>query len=167
MKREFKTLWIAVAVLAVLQLIGGTIYTAATAARERDFTYVKCTVVDVRVTEQEDTVTIEAITVTYTDADGNTVTAQMADFPASFSVGSTFEGRYTDDPHRISAEDTDWFTPVFLLILGGVYAIGDIVAFALRKKLGLYAMVDVKDEKPLPEAEDTVNDRNDSDSIKL
>lgn len=148
MRREFKTLWIAVAVLAVLQLIGGTIYTAATAARERDFTYVECTIVDVKTTEQEDTVTIEEITVSYTDADGNTVTAKMADFPASFSVGSTFEGRYTDDPHKISAQTTDWFTPVFLLILGGAYAIGDIVAFALRKKMGLYAMVDIRDENP-------------------
>lgn len=148
MKREFKTLWIAVAVLAVLQLIGGTIYTAATAARERDYTYVECTVVDVRKTEQEDTLTIEEITVSYTDADGNTVTAKMADFPASFSVGSTFEGRYTDDPYLISAEDTDWFTPVFLLILGGAYAIGDIVALLLRKRVGLYAMEDIQDEDP-------------------
>lgn len=148
MKREFKTLWIAVAVLAVLQLIGGTIYTAATAARERTYTYVECTVIDVRVTEQEEGVTVEAITVSYTDANGNAVIAEMIDFPSKFSLGSTFEGRYTDDPHKISAQTTDWFTPVFLLILGGAYAIGDIVAFALRKKMGLYAMVDIQDENP-------------------
>lgn len=147
MKRELKTLWIVVAVLAVLQIVGGSIYTAITAVRERNYTYVDCTVVSVKTTPDGENFRVEGITVSYADSTGNTVTADMVDFPSSFSVGSTFRGRYEQDPKAVSAEHTDWFTPVFLIVLGAVYALADIGALLLRKKMGLYALNEITDEE--------------------
>lgn len=152
MKKELKTLWIAVVVLAVLQLIGGAVYTAATAANEKNFTYVDCTVLSVQSQEEEDGLIITGITVSYVDDGGNTVVAEMADFPASFSVGSVFEGRYSDDPQLISAETTDWFTPVFLIVLGAAYGLFALITWLLRKKMGLYAMEDIS-EDPISDEE--------------
>lgn len=146
MKKELKVLCITVAVLAVLQLIGGIFYTAMTAREEKKYTYVECTITSVQSKEEDDTVTIEGITVSYIGNDGQTVIAQMVDFPSSFSVGETFTGRFKDDPLLISAEQTDWFTPVFLIILGAAYALIDITLFLLRKKMGLYAMESVADD---------------------
>lgn len=153
MKKEMKTLWIVVAVLAVLQIIGGSVYTAMTAIRERDFTYVDCTIVSVQTTQEGDTVQVNGVTVTYTDAAGKTVTAEMLDFPERFSVGQTFRGRYENDPRKISAEKTDWFTPVFLIVLGAAYGLFDVAALLLRKKMGLYALADIS-ENPSPEEEE-------------
>lgn len=151
MKKELKVICITVAVLAVLQLVGGIFYTAMTAKEEKSYTYVECTIVWVQRKEDDDTtgddtVAIEGITVSYIGDDGQTVVAQMADFPSSFSVGETFTGRFRDDPLLISAEHTDWFTPVFLIVLGAAYAVIDIILFLLRKKMGLYAMESVADD---------------------
>ncbi len=148
MKKEFRTLWIAVAVLAVLQLVGGGVYTAWTAHCEKQYTYVTCTVISVSSSKQEgdDAVTIDGITVSYVNEQGETVVAEMEDFPSSFAVGESFSGRYSDDPTRISAKQTDWFTPVFLIVLGMGYALFDILTFIFRKKMGLYAMVSPAEE---------------------
>lgn len=151
MKREFKIIWLCVAILAVLQLVGGIVYTSYTAKLEREFTYVECTVAEVQTKKDEDSedenaLIIEKIIVTYKNSAGETVDAEMTDYPQSFAIGSTFTGRYTDDPHKISAEHTDWFTPVFLIVLGALYAIADIAALLFRKHTGLYAMEAVGEE---------------------
>lgn len=148
MKKELKTIWIAVAVLALAQIIGGCIFTARTAAAEHSYTYVDCTVVSVRSTQEGDTVTVTGITVSYPDQEGKTVEAQMADFPTKFSVGSKFRGRYQQDPQIVSAQQTDWFTPVFLIVLGVAYALGDLAVLLLRKKMGLYALEETRREEP-------------------
>lgn len=158
MKKEFKIIFITVAVLSVLQLIGGTVYTAWTASQDELYTYVDCTVVSVQSVTEGDTLKIEGITVSYVNENGEVVTAQMEDFPSSFSIGEVFSGRYLDDPLSISAKKTDWFTPVFLIILGAAYAIFDLIAFLLRKKMGLYAMVspyDYEDDEDEIADEDT------------
>lgn len=147
MKKELKTLWIVVAVLAVLQIVGGCIYTGWTVAKDRTYTYVDCTVVSVQSTKKDDIVTIDAVIVSYVNEQGQTVLAQMADFPASFAESSTFRGRYLDDPLTLSAQQTDWFTPVFLLILGLAYALFDLGALLLRKKMGLYALEDISEDE--------------------
>ncbi len=143
MKKELKTLWLVIAVLAVLQIFGGSVYTAMTAAKERDYTYVDCTIVSVQSTQDGDTVQIQSVTVTYLNTEGNTVTAQLQDLPERFSVGETFRGRYENDPEKISAEKTDWFTPIFLIVLGAAYGLFDVAAWLLRKKMGLYALGDI------------------------
>lgn len=145
MKKELKTIWVVVAVLAVLQILGGSVYTAMTATKERSFTYVDCTVVSVQSTQDEGTVQIQGVTVTYLDGKGNTVTAQLQDLPERFAVGESIRGRYDDDPLKISTEKTDWFTPVFLIVLGTAYGLFDVVAWLLRKKMGLYALEDVSE----------------------
>ncbi len=146
MKKELKVICITVAVLAVLQLVGGIFYTAMTAKEEKSYTYVECTILSVQSKKEDDTVIIEGITVSYLGSYGQTVVAQMADFPSSFAEGETFTGRFRDDPLLISAEHTDWFTPVFLIVLGAAYAVIDITLFLLRKKMGLYAMESVADD---------------------
>lgn len=146
MKKELKTLWIVVAVLAVLQIVGGCIYTGWTAVKEKTYTYVDCTVMAVQSTINGDSVTIDGITVSYVNEQGQTVMAQMADFPTSFAEGETFRARYQDDPLTLSVRQTDWFTPVFLLILGLAYALFDLGALLLRKKMGLYALVDITED---------------------
>lgn len=153
MKRDLKVLWITVAVLAVLQLVGGAVYTAWTAKCEKQYTYVDCTVISVQSSEDGDALRIEGITVSYTDGEGRTVIAEMEDFPSSFSVGSTFRGRYSNDPLSISAKQTDWFTPTFLIFLGALYALFDILALILRKRMGLYAM-----ESPSETSDDCTNE---------
>lgn len=165
MKKELKILWITVAVLAVLQLIGGTIYTVWTAKEEQKYTYVECTIVSVQSKKEEDTVIIEGITVSYLGDDGTTVIAEMADFPSSFSVGTVFTGRFKNDPLKISAEDTDWFTPVFLIVLGGMYAIIDIALLLFRKKMGLYAMESVADDHIYEDDPDEDTDEDISSEI--
>lgn len=149
MKKELKTLWITVAVLAVLQIIGGSVYTTMTAVQEKKFTYVDCTVIAVQSTRNEDTVTIEGVTVSYRNGEGDTVIAQMTDYPSSFEIGSVFRGRYLNDPEAVSAQVTDWFTPVFLIVLGVGYGLIDVAALLLRKKMGLYALRDyVAEDEP-------------------
>lgn len=170
MKKELKTLWITVVVLAVLQLIGGIAYTAWTAQCERRYTYVDCTVVSVSTSqgEEEGALIVEGITVSYVADGGGTVIAEMEDFPSSFAVGESFRGRYSDDPSLISAKTTDWFTPVFLIILGAMYALAAAVMFILRKKMGLYAM-ESPDERFEDDGEydelDDIDDINDPDDI--
>lgn len=161
MKKELKTLWIAVVVLAVLQLIGGIAYTSWTAHCERQYTYVDCTVVSVSTSqgEEEGALTVEGITVSYVASGGETVIAEMEDFPSSFAIGESFRGRYSDDPTLISAKTTDWFTPVFLIILGAMYALAAAVMFILRKKMGLYAM-ESPDETFEDDGEYDVEDEN-------
>lgn len=145
MKKELKTIWVVVAVLAVLQILGGSVYTAMTAAKERNYTYVDCTIVSVQSTQDDDSVQIQSVTVTYLDREGNTVTAQLQDLPERFAVGETIRGRYADDPQKISTEKTDWFTSVFLIVLGTAYGLFDVGAWLLRKKMGLYALEDVSE----------------------
>lgn len=162
MKKEFKTIWWTITVLAVLQLVGGIIYTSYTAKLEREFTYVECTVTDVQTKKDEDSedenaFIIEKVVVTYKNSAGEMVDAEMAYYPQSFAVGTTFTARYTDDPHTLSAEHTDWFTPIFLIVLGAVYAITAAALLIFRKHTGLYAMespTDEYDEEASPERSD-------------
>ncbi len=142
MKKSLVTLFVVVAVLAVLLIAGGIAYTVLTAEKESAYTYVEATVKEVETEPSDDAVTIKKVTVTYTGADGEEVTAVMEDFPEKFSVGSTFTARYSVDPLTLSAEKTDWFTPIFMLVLGVAYALGDAIAFFNRKKFGLYALSD-------------------------
>lgn len=153
MRKQYKTLLIILVVLAVLQIIGGIVYTTLTGINEKKYTYVTCTVTDVQTEQNEDeTFTVIGIEVSYRGEDGQTVYAQMQDFPSSFQVGESFEARYVDDPLSLSQEKTDWFTPVFLLVLGIEYAIGAIVMFAMRKKMGLYALqADDNENAPIDE----------------
>lgn len=154
MKKELKTLWIVVAVLAVLQIVGGSVYTGWTAVKEKTHTYVDCTVMAVQSTTDGDSVTIDGITVSYVNGEGQTVVAQMADFPTSFAEGYTFRARYQDDPLTLSVQQTDWFTPVFLLILGLAYGLLDLLALLLRKKMGLYALVDITEDEQINQTEE-------------
>lgn len=161
MKKEFKAIWWTVAVLAVLQLVGGIIYTSYTAKLEREFTYVECTVTDVQTKKDEDSedknaLIIERIVVTYKNSAGETVDAEMTDYPQSFAIGTTFTARYTNDPHSLSAEHTDWFTPIFLIVLGAVYAITAAALLIFRKHTGLYAM-----ESPTEEYEESYHEMSD------
>ncbi len=153
MKKQYKTLLIIIAVLAVLQIVGGIVYTSIVGAQEKEYTYVTCTVVKVETEQQEDeSYLVTGITVTYENDKGETITATMQDFPSSFAEGKSFEARYKDNPLSLSAEKTDWFTPVFLLCLGVCYAIGAIVMYAMRKKMGLYALDnEEKDDTPINE----------------
>lgn len=154
MKKDLRTVWIVVMVLAVLQIAGGSYFTLRTALYEKNYTYVDCTVVSVQSTQEEDSLLVQGITVSYVNEAGETVLAQMEDFPSSFSVGSTFRARYEQDPYSISAQETDWFTPVFLLVLGAGYGLFGLAALLLRKKMGLYAMEDVSDDRSDPEEEE-------------
>lgn len=153
MKKDLRTVWIVVMVLAVLQIAGGSYFTLRTALYEKNYTYVDCTVVSVQSIQEEDSLQVQGITVSYVNEAGETVLAQMEDFPSTFSVGSTFRGRYEQDPYRLSAQETDWFTPVFLVVLGLVYGLGGLGALLLRKKMGLYAMEDISKGSPIPEEE--------------
>lgn len=146
MKRDFKILCTAVAVLAVLQIVCGAAYTVYTVKEDSSYTYVECTVLEVKTSQEDEAVKVEEITVSYMNEEGRSVVARMADFPERFSVGSVFTGRYRDDPMSISAQKTDFFTPVFLIVLGAAYAIADTVFLLMRKKMGFYAMEDVREE---------------------
>lgn len=142
MKKGLVTLFILVAVLAVAQITGGIVYTVLTAENEARYTYVEATVKDVETEKgEDDSVTVKSITVTYIGADGE-VEATMKDFPSKFSIGTTFTARYDEDPTLLSTESTDWFTPIFLIILGVLYALGDAIALLNRKNIGLYALSD-------------------------
>lgn len=164
MRKELKTLWIAVAVLAVLQILGGIAYTAYTASEDSRYTYVDCTVISVNTHDGEDgALIVDGIIVSYVDENGNTVIAEMEDFPSSFSEGSLIGGRFSDDPKKISTARTDWFTPVFLIILGLFYALIDAVALIFRKKAGLYALVDATDETSA-DVEDEIGDEDSNEN---
>lgn len=171
MKKELKAVFITVAILAVLQLVGGTIYTAITAAREKEYTYVSCVVVSVETEtatsgEEDQTdsegvsVTIKSVTVEYENESGEKVTAHLADFPQSFSVGTTLSARYKDDPLNLSTAKTDWFTPVFLLVLGGLYLLTVICMLLFQKRAGLYAIRDAKDDDEELSDEDSDGELN-------
>lgn len=152
MKRQIKTIFIILVVLAVLQIVGGTIYLSFTAVDDKKYTTVECTIHSVVFTKTEDdeeegtSGTIDKVIVTYQNEQGDTIEAELEDYPASFSIGSVFEGRYKDDPYKITLEETDWFTPSFMLAMGIAYAIGTSVLFAMRKRMGWYALDDGQDK---------------------
>ncbi len=157
MKRQVKSFIIVIAVIAVLQIAGGTVYAIHTARNDKQYTYVDCTVVSVDFEEKEDNQgTINGITVSYVNSEGQTVVAKMADYPYKFSVGTVFRARYTDNPELLSAQSADWFTPVLMIVLGVAYAIGDVVLWVIRKKTGLYALGTIDDS-----ADDDLDDFDD------
>lgn len=139
--KQLKTIWIIIVVLAVLQIIGGSVYTAWTVDNERRYTYVDCVIVDITAVADGDSYTVEAVLVEY-EADGKTVSAKLVDYPSKMEIGTTVHGRYDQSVQEISCKTTDWFTPIFLLCLGVAYAIGAALAFVFRKKMGLYVIVD-------------------------
>lgn len=155
MKRRLTVLWWFVAVLAILQIAGGIVLLVHTAKKEAEYTYVECTVKEVVAEQNGDTFTVKDLIVTY-EEEGETIIASMADYPKSFAEGSSFTARYSDDKRLLSAEKTDWFSPALLLCLGIAYAIGDIVALALQKKTGLYALQDADGGEEIEEDEWTL-----------
>lgn len=170
MKKRFKTLFIVLIVISVLQTVGGIVYLSFTAANDKSYTEVVCTIteVDSVPTDEEDesqNFTIESIKVEYVNADGEVVEGVLKDFPSDkFGVGTVLNGRYKDDPHSITLTRTNWFLPSLVLVIGVAYAIGAVVLYASRKNMGLYAlsdMTDGTDESEEPEnveiAENDVN----------
>lgn len=159
MKRQLKTILIVLIVVAVLQIVGGIVYLSLTAVDEKRYTSVECTITEVisKVQENEDgeeeTLKIESIIVTYQNANGESVTAELADYPSSFEIGTVLEGRYKDDPSVITLGDTDWFTPALVLVVGVAYGIGAVVMYATRKKTGMYAL-DNQPAENIPDEEE-------------
>lgn len=164
MKKEIKIIFTVVAVLAVLQIAGGIVYTAYTCKKEKTYTYVDCTVLSVETekSEDDDKVIVKGVTVSYLSGDGQTVVAKMKDLPSSFKEGSVFKARYSDDPCLVSVETTDWFTPICLLVLGISYAAGDLIFLLVRKKLGLYAFKDADEDENFQDVE---TEENESENI--
>lgn len=147
MKKQLKTILILLIVIAVLQTVGGIVYLSLTAVDDKSYTSVECTIVEVNISKSEEiedgegeSVTLESIIVTYQNANGESVRAKLADYPSNFEIGTVLSGRYKDDPNTITLEDTDWFTPSLVLVVGVAYGIGAIVLFATRKKFGMYAL---------------------------
>lgn len=176
MKRQLKTILILVIVIAILQIVGGIVYLSLTSAEDKSYTSVECTITDVvshtQTSEdgESETVIIESIIVTYQNANGESVTAKLADYPSSFEVGTVLSGRYKDDPSTITLEDTDWSTPTLVLVVGVVYGIGAVVLYATRKKMGMYALdseaADTADEAE-EEEQDTYSPPQTLDSSTL
>lgn len=154
MKKQIKALFIVLIVLSVLQIVGGIVYLCLTAVDDKRYTDVVCTISEVKTSvsesdeEEDESVTVESIVVTYVNENGETVEATLESFPSSFSVGTKLDGRYKDDPHSITLEKTSWFLPSFILVLGVAYAIGTVVFYLSRKRMGLYALESVSDEYP-------------------
>lgn len=149
MKKRFKTLFIVLIVISVLQTVGGIVYLSFTAAKDKSYVEVACTITEVSVVENadgEEGVTIESIKVEYVNADGERVEAVLEDYPSNFSVGTTLNGRYKDDPHSITLTRTNWFLPSIVLVIGVAYAVGAVALYASRKNMGLYALSDVTDD---------------------
>lgn len=160
MKKQLKTILILLIVIAVLHIVGGIVYISFTAAEDKRYTSVECTISEVNVSKSEanedgegENVTIESVVVTYKNAQGELVEARLADFPQSFEVGSVLNGRYKDDAHSITLDSTDWFTPSLVLFIGGMYGIGAGVLFATRRKAGMYAL-DTEAQDKAPEVEE-------------
>ncbi len=155
MRKDFLTIFIAIAILAVLQIVGGTIYTITTAVVESKYTYYDCTIVEIE-TEKVESDTdseieqykIKNVKVSYTLADGTEIIANASYYPTPLAVGDVFVGRVSSDStsDSVSSETTDWFTPIFMIVLGVVYALIDLLFFVFRKKTGLYALKDVSEE---------------------
>lgn len=169
MKKRIKALFVLLVVLAVLQTVGGIVYLSFTAAEDKRYTDVECTITEVKTTVVEpeepaedggesegESVTIDAIIVTYLNANGEIVEATLADYPSTFQVGTVLNGRYKDNPASITLEQTDWFTPSLLLAMGVAYGIGTIVLFAMRKRMGWYAL-DEGEKDNAPEQEEEEN----------
>lgn len=159
MKKQIKALFIVLIVLSVLQIVGGIVYLSFTAVNDKLYTEVVCTISEVNTitNEEDESVTVESVIVTYVNGNGESVEATLESFPSSFSVGTKLDGRYKDDPHSISLEKTNWFLPSFMLALGIAYAIGAVVFYVSRKRMGLYALENVSDEYP-DQAEDDAID---------
>ncbi len=146
MKGQLKTILIVIAVLAVFQIAVGSVFLASTVKQERTYTYVTATITDVQTEkgEEENFYTITSIVVTYQNDNGQMTTATLTDYPSSFEIGTVVQCRYTDNPLSLSTQTTDWFTPIFTICLGAVYAISGVILFAFRKKFGLYALQDTE-----------------------
>lgn len=176
MRKDLLTIFIVVAVLAVCQIVGGVVYTVYTARKDASFDYYDCTIVEIETekveTDTEDgeeQFTIKSVKVQYTLSDGTEVEAYATQYPSSLAVGTEFVGRVSRDSNSldVSAETTDWFTPIFMIALGVVYAIIDLLFFIFRKKTGLYALKDVSNEYVEIEEDDwTIADNADKAVVR-
>ncbi len=149
MKRRLRTLLVIIAVLAVFQIVAGALLLSWTVTTEKSYTYVTATITEIQTEKQQNEdgdeyYTVKSISVAYTNNSGESVVATLADFPYSFELGTVLECRYTDNPLSLSTQTTDWFTPVFTIVLGVVYAIGGTLLFVFRKNFGLYALEDTE-----------------------
>lgn len=149
MKRHLKTLLVVIAVLAVFQIVVGALLLSWTVKTEHSYTYVSATITEIQTEKQQNEdgdeyYTVKSVSVTYTNDSGESVTATLADFPYSFELGTVVKCRYTDNPLSLSTQTTDWFTPIFTVSLGAIYAIGGTLLFVFRKNFGLYALEDTE-----------------------
>lgn len=172
MRKDFLTIFIVIAVLAVCQIVGGVIYTVKTAIEDRKYDYYECTIIDIeteKVESDEESVEqykIKAVKVTYTLEDGTTITANATQYPQSIAVGNVFVGRVSNESisGNVSCETTDWFTPILMIVLGVVYALADLLFYLFRKKTGLYALRDVSDDYVEIEEDNWTVENIDSDA---
>ncbi len=170
MRRSYLAIWIIIVIFAVLQTVGGAVYLALSIEKENAYTYVDCTIENIVSEpsgESDETYIVKSITVSYTNENGEKVIAEMIDFPQSFQEGSTFIGRYLDNPLEISAESKDLSLQYFTLCLGIVYAIAAVLLFVYRRKLGLYALEDVERNMVIEEDDDwtLVDDEENNEEI--
>lgn len=166
MRRSYLSIWIIIVVFAVLQTVGGAVYLALSVQKENAYTYVECKIEEI-ISEpseaEEGTYVVKSITVSYTNEKGESVLAKMSDYPQSFQEGSTFVGRYLTNPLEISAKSKDLSLQCFTLCLGIVYSVVAVLLFVYRKKLGLYALEDVRKDN-LEEDAETSDEENDEEN---
>ncbi|MCM1290101.1 MAG: DUF3592 domain-containing protein [Corallococcus sp.] len=131
-------------VLAVILIAGGVTYVSVTAVNAAKYQTVSATVVEISTEKKdENTVIVTGVAVRYETAGGVVQNKLSGQFPKELKEGSQISVRYKkDDVTFVTAEHVDWGTPIFLLVLGVLYAVGSGVFIYLRKKAGDYAIYD-------------------------
>lgn len=170
MRRSYLAIWIMIVIFAVLQTVGGAVYLALSIEKENAYTYVECTIENIVSEpsgESDETYIVKSVTVSYTNEKGEEILAELIDYPQSFTEGTTFTGRYLDDPLEISTESKDLSLQYFTLCLGVVYAIASVLLFVYRRKLGLYALEDVEGNMVIEDDDWTLVDNEESNEEEL
>lgn len=131
-------------VLAAILVVGGVVYVSLTAVDAARYQSVMATVVQVKTEKKdENSVVVKSVTVQYETPQGTVRDDLSGQLPDKLQEGGTLSVRYKkSDTSFVTAERIDWGTPIFLLVIGVLYAVGSIVFVHLRKKAGDYALYD-------------------------
>ena len=144
MKNRNTKLIIFTIVLAAILIAGGVTYVSITAVNAAKFETVTAIVTEIT-TEQKDenSVTVTGVTVRYETSDWTTESKLSGQLPKELKEGGSLIVRYKkDDVSFVTTEYVDWGTPIFLLVIGVLYAVGSGVFIYLRKRAGDYALYD-------------------------
>lgn len=139
MSRRIKKLLIFLIVVAVMHVIGGTIYFGYTISKNQKYAKAEVTIIKVNEEKQDDQIIITSLVVKYVEDKIYANEVILSEIPPKFKLGETITVRYQkNNPTNIYISGIDWFTPSVILFIGILYTGIGMTIFISNKKTGIF-----------------------------